>query len=208
MKSSNVFSVAILSVSMSGCAGLVADRQDILSYEGYHGHSTLGRIVHDLTANPAVFGGVDEESDLHAARVNFGVEGMLMAINERAMQQARIHGDEGDCEDHVEAVTQLLAGREGFTVEPIYSRPMADIPDAPGHVSALVTDPDGEQWVLDNRAVLAGPSLAEFNDRDSMEKHRSAVVALAGMARKEVFLAQLNGQAWEGDDGRALATLP
>lgn len=53
---------------------------------------------------PCLFDGVSERADRHCAVVNFGTEGVLMAVNDRAQGGV----ERVSCEEHVRAVHREL----------------------------------------------------------------------------------------------------
>lgn len=207
MKSFSISSLAILTILTNGCAGIAADKEDILAYKGYQATNTVDRVVHDFAENPAAFGGVDRESDMHALSVNFGDEGLLMSINQQAIRQARAKGRIGDCEDHYQTVARLLAEHEGYSVMPIYSAPTSDLYGVVIHVSSLVTAPTGEQWVLDNGTILSGLTSEEFKAMGKSQWDASLNIAMSGVATKPVFYSRLKSRQWTSDEAHIIAML-
>ena len=112
--------------------------------------------------NPCTFGGATERAVAHCARMNFGTLGLLTAINERVLETLPAGAD---CEDHVAAVQQRLAGT-GLRGKPVYTCPMTSL-DGVCHVSLHVVDPAGKQFVVDNGAAvnaLYPAHVAEFEE--------------------------------------------
>ena len=101
-------------------------------------------------AGPCLFGGVTERAVDHCAQINFGVEGLLIAINDRT----RARFSDGESTKHVAALQRELAPHRDLRTEPIYTCGAASGGPGECHASLLVTKRDGERFVLDNGAVV------------------------------------------------------
>jgi hypothetical protein len=131
-------------VSLSGCAALDRHEQRVeqrqLAWTG-------------PGAGPCAFGGVTEAADAHCALLNFGTEGILQAVNEKVGQRI---GPDASCTMHAAAVQRELRRHRALSTTPVYTCPLASRADGACHVSVLVTDDDGEHYVVDNGAVVHG----------------------------------------------------
>lgn len=151
----------------SGCATLQEQEAAILSGQA-----------------SCVFGGVTEKSVLYCGYKNFGVEGLLAAANALALQQVPERGvfADGNCQEHVDLVEAKLAAHPQFRFDRLYSCPERRGAGDECHVSALVTAPDGRQYVLDNGAVV------------------SDARGFKGTARLEDYLVALDGASYSVND--------
>lgn len=160
---------AILPLVLGGCAALE--------------RSTLRTEARQLAwtgpgAGPCLFGGVTARADEHCARINFGVEGVLYAVNGQVRAQL---GSDRNCERHVAAAQRALAHHADLRTEPVYSCPAGARARGECHVSLLVTTIQGERYVLDNGAVV----------RDTVGAH--------GVAAFTAFAGALDGIVWVGE---------
>lgn len=114
-----------------GCTSFGASKEEIMAYNGQG-------------PNVCLFGGVDKESDAHCTKLNFGNEENMIWINNEAFDIA------GNCVDHAARVTEI-ASEYGYGVSYIYTCP-SWLKNC--HVSTLITDADGDIWVLDNKALI------------------------------------------------------
>lgn len=125
-----------LGAALSGCASF---EQKQMAYQGGG----------PFWSNPCLLGGATAETDAHCRFVQSGPKGMLESINEEVVRDP----NNDTCEKHVTAVLARLEDFPQFKAQRIYScldyRSSAEC-----HVSALVTDGGGRQYVLDNGAVL------------------------------------------------------
>lgn len=100
-------------------------------------------------SGPCLFGGVTERADEHCAQINFGIEGVLAVINDRALARSGRGGV-----SHVTALRRELAHRADLRAEPLYSCAAAFGESGECHVSLLVRTHDGRRFVLDDGAVV------------------------------------------------------
>lgn len=148
---------------VAGCASTAEIEQRQLAYRGDGG----------LLSDPCLFGGVTAKAQAHCTGIEFGTEGVLLSVNTKVLK-ALPKG--ADCKTHVAAVTEKLSADPTLTVQPIYSCPGGGGAEGLCHVSALVTDLTGQQYVVDNGSVL-GPGYA-------------------GVSRKDQFVAELGSEYW------------
>lgn len=148
---------------MAGCASTAEIEKRQLSYRGDGG----------FLSDPCLFGGVTAKAQAHCTGIEFGTEGVLLSANTKVLK-ALPKG--ADCKTHVAAVTEKLSADPTLTVQPIYSCPGGGAAEGLCHVSALVTDVTGQQYVVDNGSVL-GPGYA-------------------GVSRMDQFVAELGSEYW------------
>lgn len=114
-------------------------------------------------AGPCLFGGATPRAAEHCAQVNFGVEGVLQAVNERVRSGL---GSDADCKQHVAEVRRALARRTDLRTEPVYSCPIGGRARGECHVSLAVTTADGKRYVVDNGSAVGDTvgagGVAEF----------------------------------------------
>ena len=122
---------------LSGCAGIGSSKEEIMQYNG----------TGSLFTNPCLFGGVDQESDERCARLNFGEEGYLMHINQRVIS-GLASGD--NCVVHTERVISELKGSEYIATRYESCPPRK----TPCHANVLVKTPSGDEYILDNSAII------------------------------------------------------
>lgn len=103
--------------------------------------------------DPCVWGGVSKAADAHCTELRWGTKGYLMALNERAIQGLPSYDGATPCQDHVERLETMLTGRPDLRVSRLFSCPPG-AKDNRCHLSLLVTDARGGQYVLDNGAVI------------------------------------------------------
>jgi hypothetical protein len=125
----------------TGCASTAQLEARQLAYRG--GNGWLG--------NPCLFGGVTPAAQAHCSTVELGSEGRMIVTNARVLAALPEHAD---CNTHVAHLKAALAGDPGIRVESIYSCPNGGGAQGLCHVSALVKDAQGVQYVLDNGAAL------------------------------------------------------
>jgi len=125
----------------SGCASTAQLEARQLSYRG--GSGWLG--------NPCLLGGVTPAAQAHCSTVELGSEGRMIVTNARVLAALP---KEADCNAHVAHLTAAFAGDHNIRVELIYSCPNGGGAQGICHVSALVKDAQGVQYVLDNGAAL------------------------------------------------------
>lgn len=113
-----------------------------------------------------VWGGTSAEEDAYCAEQRWGTEGYLRAVNERATRDLPNYDGATPCQEHVARLEALLKDRKDLKTSPIYSCPNAASDDR-CHLSLLVTDQRGRQYVLDNGAVFheteAAAGVGEFS---------------------------------------------
>lgn len=126
-------------------------------------------------AGPCAFGGATEEADAHCALVTGGTETLLQAVNARIL--ARHQG--ADPAAHVEAASQILARNGSLRLERLQTCRGGD--KAPCAVALLVTDGEGERFVLDSglvvRPTLGLAGVATFAAFEEMYAGRYSVGA-------------------------------
>jgi len=103
--------------------------------------------------DPCVWGGVSKAADAHCTEMRWGTKGYLMALNGRAIQGLPSYDGATPCQDHVERLETMLKERPDLRVSRLFSCPPA-ARDNSCHLSLLVTDARGGQYVLDNGAVI------------------------------------------------------
>jgi hypothetical protein len=130
---------------LGGCAttGEIEKRQ--LAYDG-------------TGSNPCLWGGVTEKADAHCAEVRCGTIGYLTAINSHARRALPEAEGSAPCQVHVARLQAALSERSDLRSQAVYSCP----PQLSGqcHLSLLVTDASGAQYVLDNGAVFGEAQAA------------------------------------------------
>lgn len=135
-------SIAVASVVLNaGCAASIArDKAAIMAYHGEPGRS-----------NPCLFGGVDDESSLHCAAINFGEEGRLHAVIRQTDEEMKSAG--ANCVEYaVVAYDKLVL--LGYQPDVVASCAFEDSDRC--HASLRVTIADGSVRILDNGTVRAG----------------------------------------------------
>lgn len=131
--------ITLLSIfALQGCATVAEVEVQQLSYQG------TGK-------NHCFWGGVTEKAEAHCAEVRWGVEGYLMAVNKAATKDLAASEDANPCQAHVARLQEVLKDRADLSTQVVYTCPK-DLPDC--HVSLLVTDAGGNNYVLDNGAVM------------------------------------------------------
>lgn len=120
------------------------------------------------------FGGFTPTIDAACAKINSVVmtgtyEHYLAMVNKDALKMLPAGAK---CGEHVQTVIKLIGNEPQLTLTPLGSCPNGRGPGVECHVSLLVTDVLGNQFVVDNGAVVRGPSLgvngvttlAQFNE--------------------------------------------
>ena len=146
MSARNLFVLAAFLLNV-GCASTSQTESRQLAYRGGGG----------WLSNPCLFGGVTPAAQAHCASVEFGSEGRMILANASVLAALP---DGADCKDHVGQLTVALTRGGAVSVQPIYSCPDGGGARGICHVSALVTDAQGVQYVLDNGAVLGASNGA------------------------------------------------
>jgi hypothetical protein len=127
------------------------------------------------TKSYCLFGGETPQINAYCSRQQFGEEGYLMAINQQATASLP---PEADCKDHARTVIALLQREAELRTQRIYSCPEGAGAGQACHVSVLVTNAKGGQWVLDNGAVV------------------SSTVGVAGVVAFNGFSSEVDGTYW------------
>lgn len=105
---------------------------------------------------PCAFGGVTPLADAHCSMLNWGPEGVLTAINQKAIRRV---GQGAGALAHVEEVSRILLRHEDMSAERLYTCRRDATSEADCHVSLLVTAVDGERFVVDSGRVV-GQTMA------------------------------------------------
>jgi len=101
------------------------------------------------SSGPCLFGGVTSRSVQHCARVDFGDEALMQAVNTQVLRDL---GRRPRCTAHAAAAQQALRNHPEVRTQLVYSCPSGD---ERCHVSLLARGADGRSYVLDNGSVLA-----------------------------------------------------
>lgn len=170
----NMLAAAVAVLALQACASTSALELQQLAYQGEG-------------PNPCAWGGVSAQAEAHCSQLRWGTRGYLMALNERATQGLPGYDGATPCQEHVARLEIMLAERHELSVARIFSCP----PSADGscHLSLLVTDAQGDQFVLDNGAVIRNGhgaqgvgTLAEFAQLTHGEYRLVEGVRLAAVA--------------------------
>lgn len=140
MRVNGLLGLGLLVLGLQGCASTAQIEQRQLAYNG-HG------------ANPCLFGGVSDKAQAHCEAVRSGAEGLLTAINTKAMQGLPRSNAAHPCQIHAARVEAALAHNPNYRTQRIYSCPEGGTENC--HVSVLVAGAH-DMYVLDNGAVLKG----------------------------------------------------
>lgn len=141
-----------------------------------------------------LFGGETEKINNYCARMYFGVEGELQAINASVIASLP---PEAKCRDHANAALAAIKQVPDLKGELVYSCPK--VGSTTCHVSVLVKDPSGNQWVMDNRAVVS--STLGVNGVTNFTAFAGVLdnvywVGLPPSADEVAMLASTRGKEW------------
>ena len=101
--------------------------------------------------NPCLFGGVTAQAETHCREVRWGGEGLLISLNQEAVQGLPQADSAHPCQIHVARLEAALAHNPNYRTQRIYSCPEGGTENC--HVSVLVAGAH-DMYVLDNGAVL------------------------------------------------------
>ena len=135
---------------MKACLGV------LLALLGLGGCAAPGRSGDGILAlrDACLWGGGSAEEDAQCAEQRWGTRGYLMALNARAMLDLPTYDGSSPCQDHVARLEEALKQRPDLKSSPLFSCPPNDRENR-CHLSLLVTDAAGRQYVVDNGAVLS-----------------------------------------------------
>lgn len=187
-----IIMLLMLAVSFSGCAGLMVTAEEQASFEGERPDGFWQGLVFDVTENPFAWGSVEPNLHHKAMAVNFGDEGRLIAMN--AKIRALSGQDNPNSQAHADLFMELLNAEAGLSGQKVYSCQSQQNNNC--QVSVLVTNERGDQWVVDNGAVLdeglAIQGVASYREYRwfAVDRHWIGEKGLAEMHKQGYVIAE------------------